>query len=402
MKRIYDTIIADHFKGNDQMLFFAGPRQVGKTTSSRTYLNGCEFSKYLNWDNFDSQNQILSGPKAVLEGIPIEAALSQKPRLVFDEIHKFKGWKNFLKGIYDEYKSRLDILVTGSSKLAIFSKGGDSLMGRYFLHRIHPLTVGELISSDLPQGLAREPQKLPDRDFETLYEFGGFPEPFLKADKRFFNRWQKLRRQQLMREDIRELASIQEVSLLEVLGDFLKAQSGQLLNYSNLANKIRVSDPTIKRWIQVLESFYYCFTIQPWSQNVTRSLLKEPKVYLWDWSVIADKGQRVENFVASHLLKSVHFWTDRGEGEFELYFLRDKDKREVDFLITRDGAPWLMLEVKSSYKEHLNPSLTLFQDQIQAKHVLQLAFDLPYTDINCFELDKPTIVSASGFLSQLI
>jgi uncharacterized protein len=402
MKRIYETILKEHFEQNDQMAFVSGPRQVGKTTLSKLYLEGTDYSKYLNWDNFAQRQDILAGPNAILWNMPVEAVLSQKPRIVFDEIHKFKDWKGYLKGFYDEYKSSLEILVTGSSKLDVFRHGGDSLMGRYFLYRVHPLSVGELLATDMHPNLTRSPSKISAEDFETLYQFGGFPEPFLKADQRFSNRWQNLRREQLLKEDIRELAQVQELALLEILAELLKAQSGQLFNYSNLATKVRVSDQTIRRWIKVLESFYYCFTIQPWSRNVAKSLLKEPKVYLWDWSTIADKGQRNENFIASHLLKAVHFWNDTGLGNFELYFLRDKEKREVDFLITQDQKPWLMVEVKSSAKEPLSPNLKTFQVQIEAQHVLQVVFDLPYVEVDCFDLKVPKIVPASTFLSQLI
>jgi predicted AAA+ superfamily ATPase len=154
--------------------------------------------------------------------------------------------------------------------------------------------------------------------------------------------------------------------------------------------------------IEVLKSFYYCFTIQPWAHNVVRSLIKEPKIYLWDWSLNSDVGARAENFIASHLLKAVHFWTDRGWGDYALYYLRDKEKREVDFLIVKEGKPWILAEVKHSDKGCPSKSLYYFQEMLGAEHALQVALDMDYVDQSCFDSSKPLIVPAKTFLSQLI
>ena len=189
---------------------------------------------------------------------------------------------------------------------------------------------------------------------------------------------------------------------MEILAVLLKNQTGSLTNFSNLAQKVRVSLPTIQRWIHVFESLYFCFTIPPWSKNIPRSLLKEPKIYLWDWSQVEGKGERFENFIASHLLKATHFWTDSGFGNFGLYFLRTKEKKEVDFLVTKDDKPWLMVEAKSSGADSLSPTLLYFQQQLDVPHILQVAMDLPYVEKDCFSLTKPTIVPAKTFLSQLI
>jgi len=405
MKRFYESIVEDQFAHHEQAAFLCGPRQVGKTTIAKNLQSHHPHYVYWNWDNINDRSKLLAGPEALTKFLPVHAILAPKPLATFDEIHKYKDWKTLIKGIIDSYKDSVNILVTGSAKLDVFRKGGDSLMGRYFLYRIHPLSVVELLR---PQIILDElsplslPQKISKDELEGLFEFGGFPEPFLKGEKSFFNRWQRLRQNQLFREDLKELGQIQKISLIETLAFFLKHQSTQLLNYTNLANKIRVSDQTIRRWIAILESVYYCFTLQPWHTNVTRSLLKEPKVYLWDWSILENKGQRVENFVASHLYKAVHFWTDIGLGSFNLYFLRDKDQREVDFLITKNDKPWIMVEVKTSLNEPLSPNLMHFQKQIGAEHVLQVAFDAPYVEVDCFTLQSPKIVPMSTFLSQLV
>ncbi|OAI48762.1 hypothetical protein AYO45_04230 [Gammaproteobacteria bacterium SCGC AG-212-F23] len=402
MKRLYDSVIRDHFDRNEQMLFLSGPRQVGKTTLAKNCSQLTEHFRYLNWDKTQDRALILVGAPSLLNGLPLNALLPRKPIIAFDEIHKYKNWRTLLKGLIDEYKGQLDILVTGSAKLNVFRRGGDSLMGRYFYYRVHPLSVAEINRTTLPTAPISSPQKIDEESFQALFEFGGFPEPFIKQDKKFYQQWQNLRQEQMLREDIRDLAHIQELAQLEMLAIFLQQQVGQLVEYSSLAKKIRVSDQTIRRWMNVLESFYYCFTIKPWSDNISRSLIKQPKVYLWDWSQVQDKGAKVENFVASHLLKAVHFWTDIGFGKYELYFLRDKNKNEVDFLITQDKKPWIMVEVKNSGKEPLSSALHHFQSQLHVPHVFQLAFDLPYVDIDSFSLKKPMIVPAKTFLSQLV
>lgn len=405
MKRCYEYLIEDHIQHHGQMAFLAGPRQVGKTTITRHCHALSHHYRSFNWDILKDREKILAGYEYLIQGLPVDAVILPKPLLILDEIHKYKQWKNFLKGLIDQYKDQLNIIVSGSAKLNIFRRGGDSLMGRYFLYRVHPLSVAELVApqwTKIPTILFSAPQKIDLEQWNALFEFGGYPEPFLKQEKRFYNQWQQLRQEQLFKEDIRNLEQIQDLSQMEVLAYQLQHQAGQLLNYSHLANKVRVSDPTIRRWIGVMESFYYCFKVSPWSKNIVRSLLKEPKIYLWDWSAVKEEGAKIENFVASHLLKAIHFWTDSGMGQFGLHFLRDKDKKEVDFLLSKEGKPWILLEVKKSATASLSQSLLYFQSQVKAEIVLQLAFDLPYIDVNCFEIKEPKIVPLMTFLSQLI
>lgn len=402
MKRLYTEIVEHHFATNRQALFLSGPRQVGKTTIAREYLKTRPRSLYLNWDNLDHRKLILQGPKAVSDALLPPILSEDKSFLCFDEIHKSKEWKIFLKGFIDTYYEYIQVLVTGSARLNVFSKSGDSLMGRYFMYRVHPLSVGELLRTAGYKDLIQPPQKISDDQFDALLKFGGFPDPFLRNEEAYYHQWQGLRHRQFFQEDIRDLATIQDIALMEVLADLLKHQVGQLTNYSSLATKVRVSDPTIRRWIKTFESLYYCFTLQPWSTNVSRSLLKEPKYYLWDWSLAPNKGAQAENFIASHLLKAVQFWADSGRGDFQLTYLRTKDKREVDFLVTKDEKPWIMIEVKTSGKEPLSPHLHHFQQHLNAPHVFQVALDLPYVNKDCFSLTSPTIVPAKTFLSQLV
>lgn len=402
MKRIYEAIIHRHIIENRQMVFLAGPRQVGKTTCSLASKEYAQIFHYLNWDNKQHQQLIISGIEKVAEYIGLPKAHEGYSIVVFDEIHKYRHWKQFLKGFFDLYNENVKVIVTGSAKLNIYKAGGDSMMGRYFLYRMHPLTVREVITSELIDTDIKPQIFIDQNQFERLIEYGGFPEPFLKHNKRFSNQWQDLRQQQLLREDIRQLSQVQEIAQLEMLTDILKEQAGQLVNFSNLANTVNVSLPTVQRWIKILESFYFCFSIKPWSKNVKRSLRKEPKIYLWDWSGIADQGAKCENFIASHLLKAVHYWTDIGLGKYDLYFLRDKEKREVDFVVTKDQKPWFLVEVKHSSNTSISKSLYYFQQETHSAHAFQVVFDMEYLDINCFDYKQPKIVPAQTFLSQLI
>lgn len=384
------------------MLFLSGPRQAGKTTVSLMAKELTDQFSYLNWDNLDHRGIIVKGVASVASYIGLDKISVSKPVVVFDEIHKYGKWKTFLKGFFDTYKKRINIIVTGSSRLDLYKKGGDSLMGRYFLYRLHPLSVGEIARVNLSNKEINLPLPIKKIDFNKLFKNGGYPEPFLKNNSRFLNQWKTLRQRQLIEEDIRDLSRIQELGQIELLAEILKHQAGQSTNYSSLATKINVSVDTIRRWLKTLQSFFYCFTIQPWSKNVPRSLIKEPKTFLWDWVNVEDQGIRFENFVALHLLKAVHFWTDRGFGIYDLWFIRDKEKREIDFLVTKDQKPWFLVEAKISANPSLNKNFYYFQKKIQAKHAFQVVLDMDYVNKDCFSYKEPIIVPAKTFLSQLV
>ena len=402
MKRIYDEILKAHLLSEDEMIFLSGPRQVGKTTTSKLAANFTDRFLYLNWDNADERSQILQGPKKIIELAKLSTLSDKKPIIALDEIHKYEDWKNFLKGLYDTYGNDVSIIVTGSAGLDIYKRGGDSLMGRYFPYRMHPISVAECLRTNLLDTEISLPQKIDSDEYEALCEFGGFPKPFLKRNTRFSGRWQNLRKQQLFREDIRDINIIQDINRLEVLADLLMAQSASAITYSSLAKHIRVSVDTVTRWIEVLESFYFCYRIRPWSKNIPRSLIKEPKIFLWDWSLVKDLGAKAENFIATHLLKAIQYWTDCGFGEYGLHYLRTLDKREVDFLVTKNNKPWFLVEVKNSNNQRISPHLEHFQSQIKAPHAFQVALNMAYVDKDCFGINTPIIVPAMTFLSQLV
>ena len=291
MKRLYEEILAWHLANDKQMIFLAGPRQVGKTTISQLAKNHTDYFIYLNWDKTEDRQIITQGVDEVAKLIPLSMPCKKSPILVFDEIHKYTKWKNFLKGFYDSYKEELRIIVTGSAKLDIYKRGADSLMGRYFPYHIHPISIAECLSQSMTETLIQQPQAITNDKFNALWKFGGFPEPFLKQNTRFYNRWISTRNERLFEEEIRSLTQIQEVEQMEIFAELLKSQIGNLLNRSVLSNRINIAVTTSKRWLSTLEKFYYIFSIKPWTKNITRSLTKEPKIYLWDWSEIKDLGK---------------------------------------------------------------------------------------------------------------
>jgi uncharacterized protein len=394
--RFYTAVLTDHLKKHRQMALVSGPRQVGKTTACRSLSD-----QYLNWDNADDRRRLLRGPAALAETLQLDRLVAKPPIAVLDELHKYSKWKSLLKGFFDTYGDRVHLIVTGSSRLDVFRRGSDSLMGRYLLYRMHPWSVGESLRTDLPPREIQPPAELASTEWDALWEHGGFPEPFLRRESRFTRRWRSLRQEQLAREDLREVAQVADLGTMETLMQLLAEQSAQQLVYSNLAREIQVSVDTVKRWVDLLARLHYGFLVRPWFRNVAKALRKEPKWFQRDWSGLADDGARAETLVACHLLKTVEGWTDLGFGDFELRYLRDKQKREVDFLVVKDRKPWFLVEVKLS-ETNLSPSLAHFQTQTKAAHAFQLVMSLAYQPADCFRVHRPVVVPAKTLLSQFL
>jgi predicted AAA+ superfamily ATPase len=394
--RIYTSILTDHLERHRQMALVSGPRQVGKTTTCRAISD-----TYLNWDNADHRRWLLRGPAALAEALQLDRLQAQRPVAVLDELHKYSKWKGLLKGFFDTYGDRVHLIVTGSSRLDVFRRGGDSLMGRYLLYRMHPLSVGECLRADMPAHEIQPAVEVATSDWDALWEHGGFPEPFVQRDSRFTRRWRSLRQEQLSREDLRDVAHVTDLGTMETLMQLLAELSAQQLVYSNLAREIQVSVDTVKRWIDLLARLHYGFLVRPWFTNIAKALRKEPKWFQRDWGGLADDGARAETFVACHLLKAVEGWTDLGFGNFDLRYVRDKEKREVDFLVVRDRKPWFLVEVKVG-ETALSSSLSYFQAQTKAAHAFQVVMRLGYQPVDCFQMHRPVVVPAKTFLSQLL
>ena len=395
--RVYGGLLAWHLAHDRQMAFISGPRQVGKTTVGRHAADA-----YVNWDDVGDRQLVLDGPRRVAEALKLDRLAAAPPVLLFDELHKYPRWKQFLKGFYDTYGARVRIAVTGSGRIDVYRPGGDSLMGRYFAYRMHPFSVAEIATQALPpERVLRDPTPVADEDFEALWRFGGFPEPYLRRDVRFDRRWRSLRLNQLVREDVRDLTRIQHLDQLDAMVRLLVEQSGTQLVLKNVANHARVALDTVRRWVATLSDLHLGFIVRPWFRNVSRSLRKEPKWYVRDWAAVTHPGRRAETFVAAHLLKAVEGWTDLGLGDFELGYLRDKQKREVDFVVVRDGMPWFLVEAKTD-DAPASAALEYFQQQLDAPFAFQATIRQAYVPRNCFASPgPPLVVPAHTFLSQL-
>ena len=334
MRSLFPHIVRDLEK---KFVLLAGPRQVGKTTLAEEILKKQQ-GLYLNWDSAKDRKSILT------------ESFLQESFVVFDELHKYQRWKSFLKGVYDKHHKTLKALVTGSARLDIYKKGGDSLFGRYFLYHLHPFSLGELFSKN--EITRPDLKKIWEEKSEhwgqyyELFRWGGFPEPLFEASEEAHNRWSLQRVELLVREDLRDLTQIQHLTLVEHLVHLLPERAGSILSINSLKEDLQVAYNTVKSWIDTLEKLYILFQISPYTKKIHRSIQKGKKLYLWDWSQIQDEGSRFENMVASHLWKAVQIWKDLGFGNYQLFFLRDRYQREVDFCITKDQKPILILEAK--------------------------------------------------------
>jgi predicted AAA+ superfamily ATPase len=404
--RYLNEIIKDECLRHDKMAFISGPRQVGKTTLSKSLAHNYKVSRYENWDDLAFRKIWAASRNTLLE---INSA--NKYLLILDELHKAKSWKRDLKGLYDLKPKNLYFIVTGSARLNVFKKGSDSLLGRYFSFRLHPFSVGEILHpknritpDDFIKSLStiQESSNNNSSDiFKKLLTFGGFPDPYLKGSANFHRLWIKGRIDKLVREDLRDLSRIQELSQIEMLVALLPERVGSLLSLAPIRRDLEVAHLTVKRWLNYLSELYYFYEIKPYSKSIPRSLKKEGKIYLWDWSELENEGSRYENLVASHLLKSCHYWTDSGEGQFDLHFLRNKQKQEVDFLIVRDKKPWISLEVKSG-QTSFEKSILKYHPFLKHSLHIQLCKEKNY--VRTFKEGELTvlIVSVDLFLSLLV
>lgn len=344
--RYLQKYIIDDLK--TKMVFLAGPRQVGKTTLALKLLHteNTKHPAYLNWDDLKTRKSLIKGD------LPANQNL-----IVLDEIHKYKKWRNLVKGFYDTHKSDTQFLITGSAKLNLYSRGGDSLQGRYHFHRLHPFSINELGNSN--------------DNLNTLLEFGGFPEPLFSQSKKTWRRWQKEKLRLIIEEDVRTLERVQEIQLLELLASSLPDKIGSQLSFKSLAEDLSVSDKTVKNWIQILENLYFCFRIPPYGGPKLKATKKEQKLFMWDWSTCELPGIRFENLVACQLLKYCHFLEDTEGYDMELRYFRDVDQREVDFIVLKDKKPIFAVEAKLS-DDQINKNLIYLEQRSNIPQLFQV------------------------------
>jgi predicted AAA+ superfamily ATPase len=328
-----------------KMVFVAGPRQVGKTTLARS-LPGAG-SGYLNWDVPSDRERIL------------RRELPAGRLWIFDEIHKYRSWRAFLKGLYDDRPVGQCILVTGSARLDYYRYGGDSLQGRYHMLRLHPFSVAEL-------GMRTE------GDLRRLLTLGGFPEPFLSGSETEARRWSREYRQRLVREEVTGLERITDLGNLELLALRLPELVGSPLSINALREDLQVSHKAVSNWLNVLERLYALFRLSPFGAPRIRAVKKEQKHYHVDWSVVPAAGARFENLVGAHLLKWVHYQQDVFGKDLELRYFRDTDGREVDFVVTDRKRPLLLVECKWADSE-VDRSLRYLKARFPDAHAWQLS-----------------------------
>lgn len=316
------------------MVFLTGPRQVGKTWLAKDIIKDFKNAIYLSFDDASHR-----------EVIKKRQWLKNADLLVFDEVHKMRGWKNYLKGVFDTKPPGLKILVTGSARLETFRQAGDSLAGRFFVHHLMPFSLKELSNPTA-------------EDEDTLIQRGGFPEPFLSPSNEEAHRWQSLYFDSLLREEIFEFERIFEMRAIRLILERLQRSVGSPISYQSIAEDVQVTHQTVKRYIQILEDLYIVFRVIPYSKNIARSLLKEPKIYFYNTGfVVGDDGARFENFVAVSLLTEVFEKTDLKGEKAALTYLRTKEKKEVDFCFVQNTTPQYLVESKlsdASVSLHLN------------------------------------------------
>lgn len=351
MERYLEKFICKDLR--EKIVLLSGPRQVGKTTLSRQLTTSFV---YLNYDASSDRKMIHA-----------QEWDRDVQLVIFDELHKMKKWKSWIKGIYDTEGVSPSLLVSGSARLDTYRKGGDSLAGRFFYYRLHPLTVKEICRS-----LGENSETALDK----LIKLGGFPEPYLKGNETFAKRFRRIHTDTIIREDLLDLESVRDVKSIEILIDLLRNRVGSTTSYTSLANDLQVSIHTVKHWLQILENLYIIFPVRPYHKNITRSLLKESKYYLYDTgSVEGDIGAKLENTFACALLRELHFIEDTTGSRVALNYLRDKDKHEVDFLPVVDNKPLCMIEVKVG-EENFSPSLFRFHRKLKNARPFQVVYRL--------------------------
>ncbi len=371
MLRYCEKFIVSDLK--KKMVFIGGPRQVGKTTMARHILQKNHATgEYLNWD-FDADRKRIMATEWN----------SNDDLIIFDELHKYPRWKQWIKGVYDVKSKEQNYLVTGSARLDVYRRGGDSLMGRYHYWRLHPFTIDEL-----PRNFSKKEAMM------RLMKVGGFPEPFLHGDEREARRWRNERFSRILKEDVRDLEDIRNIQLLNLFVDALRERAGSLISISNIANELQISPSTAKKWLALVERMYIGFAVYPYSKNLPRSILKPLKFYFYDNADVAadNEGARFENLVATTLLKRLDFLTDYHGFKCQLHYIRDKDSREVDFVTIVENKVEDLIEVKLSEKD-ISSSLCYYSKVLQPKRAVQIVYNLK----NTFDKENILVTTAEKF-----
>ena len=402
-KRPYFEEFWQTFDREKALVFICGPRQCGKTFLARSIAANQAVSAYLNYDVPADKARMVSQP-SFFQTLDREPGV--RPLIILDEIHKYKGWKNYLKGVYDGFSEEFRFLVTGSGRLDLYQQRGDALAGRFRMFHMFPFTIGEMyakgVRSAAPGQELLEPSAAVSAGEETLAHLlrcSGFPEPFLTGSETGYRRWAASYHRQIVRSDVRDAFAVKDIDTMELLYTLLAARVGSPLSLAQLMDPLKTSHKTISAWVSVFEKLMLLFRIRPYSRRVARSVLKEPKLYFYDYGRVQDENKRYENLVAVELKRAAMSWTDYGLGDYDVRYLRNKEHQEVDFLVIRDGSPILMVEVKSG---ELDPSPTLlkFQSMLHVPAV-QLVRRPGVNRVLRNGTDRVLVTEASRWLAQL-
>lgn len=354
MERYLTELIKNDLK--KKMVFLTGPRQVGKTYLARSLQKDFVKTVYLNSDDLDDRRVIRKREWALNSDL-----------VILDEIHKIKGWKNYLKGTYDTRGPGQSFLVTGSARLETFRQAGESLAGRYFRYRLYPLSVRELAG-----------RIKPFEALEALNTLGGFPEPFLPGSETEAARWRNQYFTDIVREDVMDYGGIQEPRVMRLVLEMLRKRVGSPVSYTSLAEDLQVAVNTIRKYISVLESLNIIFVVRPFHKNIARSIRKEPKIYFFDSGYVAgDQGVRLENTVAMSLLKNVHYLQDLKGSTIDLFYIRTKEKKETDFVLAENDIITDLIEVKLS-DTAVSRQLGYFKERNPQARAIQLVQNARY------------------------
>jgi len=380
-----------------KMVLLAGPRQCGKTTIAKSLVEKYQ-GVFYNWDD-DLDRKLITNSKLDFD----------KKLWAFDELHKYRQWRNWLKGKYDKFGDQKKILVTGSAKLDVYRRGGDSMQGRYFLHHLHPFTYSELLGLDIDCDFNNIPlmeQHCIDQEaIKSLMTLGGFPEPLLGGSELEAKRWRNSYGTRLVREDVRDLENIILLDKIESLYHHLPLTVASPLSINSLREDLEVSFESVRDWIKIFENIYACFRLSPLGgtkilKNI-RAIKKEQKLYFWDWAMVEDEAARFENLLAFHLLRFSHWLEDIYGEQTDLRYFKDTRRHEVDFVLLKQGKPWIAVEAKLS-EQSLDPNLAYLLERVKIPYAFQVHLkgsdNYRVEDINgC----KVFIMPATKFLSNL-
>ena len=407
-KRYLFAPVDKHLSELRQMAFITGPRQCGKTTLAKSLIGDLKSGRnYFNWDLPEHRRLLMT------ELFPGSFKLDQPDlaRVGFDEIHKYKRWKNTLKGLFDHYEPKhTHWIITGSAMLNVYRKGQDSLLGRHFTYNLCPFSAGELagggtkvvstIKSLAEMPLVSSPGKKAREYLELLYRLGGFPEPLFNGSESFLKKWRTSRLERLIHQDLASTEDLRNLPMVENLLYLLPDRVGNPLSINSLREDLELHFETVKHWIELLERVYYGFRVRAFAHKISKGIKKEAKFYLWDWTEVQEPGPRFENLMAAHLLKHVLYLNDLGLDDAALFFAKDREQREVDFVLCERRSPKIAIECKLSDEEP-SPNLVRFAKQLGIKRCFQVVMNLNQPKVIDLSGVEIHIVSAASFLEQL-